>query len=156
MKTRATLLLIAFCCCTGAAADDEQRNVTTAKRVLLEKMGAGRFDKLDEIYGEGFVAHGATGDYSLDEDNASGKEWRKACPDLKVAVMRTVADDDMVAVHWNAKCTNTVAAAGLPGLGGKADMDGMTFFRFKDAKIVEEWSIMDIATMKRQLDVKSK
>lgn len=30
------------------------------------------------IYGEGFVAHGSTGDYTLDEDNASGKEWRKA------------------------------------------------------------------------------
>jgi predicted ester cyclase len=150
------LLLVILCCSSGVAAADEPKNVTTAKRVFLEKMGAGRFDKLDEIYGAGFVAHGSSGDYTLDEDNASGKEWRKACPDLKVAVMRTVADADMVAVHWNAKCTNTVAAAGLPGLGGKADMDGMTFFRFKDAKIVEEWSIMDIATMKRQLGVKSK
>ena len=156
MKTGATLLLIALCCSSGVAAGDEPKDVTTAKRVFLEKMGAGRFDKLDEIYGAGFVAHGSSGDYTLDEDNASGKEWRKACPDLKVAVMRTVADANMVAVHWNAKCTNTVAAAGLPGLGGKADMDGMTFFRFKDAKIVEEWSIMDIATMKRQLDVRSK
>ena len=26
-------------------------------------------------------------------------------------------------------------------------MDGMTFFRFKGGRIVEEWSIMDIATM---------
>ena len=156
MNLRATILLGALCCCPFATAlADEQSHVTTAKRVFLEKMGAGRFDKLAEIYGEGFVAHGASGDYTLDEDNASGKEWRRACPDLKVAVMRTVADADLVAVHWNAKCTNTVAAAGLPGLGGKADIDGMTFFRFEDAKIVEEWSIIDIETMKKQLGVKS-
>ncbi|HEY5761464.1 MAG TPA: ester cyclase [Steroidobacter sp.] len=156
MNIRAMILLSALCYCyLGTALGDEPSNVITAKRVFLEKMGAGRFDKLAEIYGEGFVAHGSSGDYTLDEDNASGKEWRRACPDLKVAVMRTVADADLVAVHWNAKCTNTVAAAGLPGLGGKADVDGMTFFRFKEAKIVEEWSIIDIATMKRQLSVTS-
>lgn len=150
-KTSTALILIALCVGNGSAAADELQNVRTAKRVLLEKMGEGRFDKLDEIYGEGFVAHGATSDYTLEQDNESGKEWRKACPDLKVAVKQTVADADKVAVHWNAKCTNTVAAAGLPGKGGKADMDGMTFFRFKDGKIVEEWSIMDIATMVKQL-----
>ena len=147
-----TLLLIATLCSSVTAAGGEPENVVTAKRVLLEKMGAGRFDKLDEIYGEGFVAHGATRDFTLDEDNASGKEWRKAVPDLVVTVKRTVADADLVAVHWNAKGTNSVAAAGLPGKNGKADMDGMTFFRFHDGKIVEEWSIMDIATMLRQVN----
>jgi len=145
------LLLIATLCFTAAAAGGEQENVVTAKRVFLEKMGAGRFDKLDEIYAKGFVAHGATRDFTLDEDNESGKEWRRAVPDLTVTIKRTVADADLVAVHWNGKGTNTVAAAGLPGQGGKADMDGMTFFRFQDGKIVEEWSVMDIATMMRQL-----
>lgn len=151
MKIPATILLAALWGCSALAAANEPANVVTAKRVLLEKMGAGRFDKLDEIYGEGFVAHGSSGDFTLEQDNASGLKWRKACPDLRVTVLRTVADAEMVAVHWNAKCTNTVAAAGLPGKGGKADVDGMTFFRFEDAKIVEEWSIIDIATMMRQL-----
>lgn len=156
MNIRAMILLSALCCCDlGTALADEQSNVITAKRVFLEKMGAGRFDKLDEIYGEGFVAHGSSGDYTLDEDNASGKEWRRACPDLEVAVLRTAAEDDLVAVHWNAKCTNTVAAAGLPGLGTKASVDGMTFFRFKDDRIVEEWGIIDIASMRKQLGMKS-
>lgn len=151
MKTPATFLLAALVSFNAMAAGSEPANVVTAKRVFLEKMGAGRFDKLDEIYGDGFVAHGTSADFTLEQDNASGKEWRKACPDLRVTVKRTAGDADMVAVHWNAKCTNTVAAAGLPGKGGKADVDGMTFFRFKDARIVEEWSIIDIATMMRQL-----
>lgn len=132
-------------------ADDAAAHTQTAKRVFLEKMGQGRFDKLDEIYGPGFVAHGTMQDYTLEEDNESGKQWRAAFPDLKVTIARTVADDDMVAVHWKATGTNTVAVGGLPGKGKKADMDGMTFFRFAKNRIVEEWSVMDIATMNKQL-----
>jgi steroid delta-isomerase-like uncharacterized protein len=129
-------------------------NAATGKRVFLEKMGQGQFDRLDEIYGPGFVAHGTDKDYSLEEDNASGREWRRAFPDLKVEVLRTVADSDLVAIHWRGGGTNSVAAAGLPGLGGKAVVDGMTFFRFADGRIVEEWSVLDIASMMRQLTPK--
>jgi steroid delta-isomerase-like uncharacterized protein len=149
-QLRTLMLLAALCCCVTATAG-ERENVVIAKRVFLEKMGAGRFDKLDEMYGESFIAHGPTRDYTLDEDNRSGKEWRKAFPDLVVAVKRTVADADLVAVHWNAKGTNSVAAAGLPGKGGRADVDGMTFFRFEKGKIVEEWSIVDLASLMQQL-----
>ena len=151
-----TLLLIVALCCSATATGGERENLATAKRVFLEKMGAGRFDKLDEIYDKGFVAHGALRDYTLDEDNESGKEWRKAFPDLVVTVERAVADANLVAVHWNAKGTNTVAAAGLPGKGGKADLYGMTFFRFKGGKIVEEWSITDIVSLMKQLEQTSK
>lgn len=151
-----TVLLVLTLWGSLPAMGGEQENIVTAKRVLLEKMGAGRFDKLDEIYAEGFVAHGPTRDYTLAEDNESSKEWRKAFPDLAVSVKRTVADRDFVAVHWSAAGTNSVAAAGLPGKGGKANIDGMTFFRFKDGKIVEEWSVIDIASMIRQLNETSK
>ena len=142
----AALMLISAPAFAGPA-----ENAETGKRVFLEKMGQGRFDRLDEIYGPGFVAHGVDRNYNLDEDNASGKEWRRAVPDLKVEVLRTVAEGDFVAVYWHASGTNSVAAAGLPGLGGKASMDGMTFFRFEHGRIVEEWSVMDSATMMRQL-----
>jgi steroid delta-isomerase-like uncharacterized protein len=135
-----------------AAFADSQSNTATARRVFLEKMGQGRFDKLEEIYGSGFVAHGAASDYTLEEDNASGKEWRKAFPDLNVTVLRTSAEGELVAVHWRAVGTNSVAAAGTPGKGKKADIQGMTFFRFKEGRIVEEWSLIDMATANRQLE----
>lgn len=150
---RAMIPALAVACMGTAApaAADEAANTRTAERVFLEKMGQGRFDRLDEIYAPGFVAHGSGRDYSLDEDNASGREWRRAFPDLKVTVERTAADGDLVAVHWRASGTNSVAAAGLPGKGGRADVDGMTFFRFVDGRIAEEWSVIDIATMLRQV-----
>ena len=150
MRLTALVLLMVLAPALPAHADDEA-NTRTAKRVFLEKMGEGRFDKLDEIYGPGFVAHGALRDYTLEEDNESGKTWRAAFPDLKVKVERTVANDDLVAVHWSATGTNTVAAGGMPGQGKKASVEGMTFFRFVKDRIVEEWSIIDIASLNKQL-----
>jgi steroid delta-isomerase-like uncharacterized protein len=144
-------LILAMMLVNGCAAAHEPPNVTAAKRVFLEKMGQGRFDRLDEIYGPGFVAHSATRDYTLDEDNESGRQWRAAFPDLKVEVLRTVAEKDLVAVHWRGGGTNTVAAAGMPGKGARASVEGMTFFRFVDGRIVEEWSLIDMASLARQL-----
>jgi steroid delta-isomerase-like uncharacterized protein len=153
MRHSSTILVIlsSVLLFASPAHADPEANTRTAKRVLLEKMGEGKFDKLHEIYGPGFVAHGGSRDYTLEEDNESGKAWRTAFPDLKVTVERTAASGDLVAVHWSATGTNTVAAAGMPGQGKKAHIDGMTFFRFVDDLIVEEWSVIDMAALARQL-----
>jgi steroid delta-isomerase-like uncharacterized protein len=137
---------------TGALAQaDDRADQRIAERVFLEKMGEGRFDRLDEIYDPAFTAHGAGTDYNLAEDNASGQEWRKAFPDLRVTVSHSLARDGLAAVHWRAEGTNTVAAAGLPGSGGRMNIDGMTFFRLKSGRIIEEWNVIDIATLRSQM-----
>jgi len=144
----AAMLSISACPAGHAGIQD---NVRTATRVFLEKMGEGRFDRLDEIYAPSFVAHGASRDYDLEQDNQSARSWRTALPDLQVAVQRTVANKDFVAVHWRATGTNSVAAEGMPGNGAKLSVEGMTFFRFLSGRIIEEWSVIDIAEMRRQL-----
>ena len=145
------LVALAILGTSGIARGDDEANTRTAKRVFFEKMGEGRFDRLDEIYAPGFVAHSPSADYTLEEDNESGKLWRQAFPDLKVKVERTVANDDLVAVHWSATGTNSVAAAGMPGEGAVASVQGMTFFRFAAGRIIEEWSLIDMAGLMRQL-----
>lgn len=134
------------------AAVEAQR--TIAERVFLEKMGQGKFDISPEIYAPGFRARTPDGDYTIEQDNASGAEWRSASPDLKVSVVRTVVERDFAAVHWRAAGTNSVAAAGLPGAGKAFAIDGMTFFRFEGGRIAEEWSVMDIARLMAQVGAK--
>jgi len=136
--------------CPGARAGTAD-NVRTAKRVFLESMAEGRFDRLDEIYGRNFVAHGASADYTLGQDSAATRSWRAAMPDLKVTVERTLAARDLVAVHWKVVGTNTVAAGGMPGNGARVGIEGMSFFRFSSGRIVEAWTIVDIATLRKQL-----
>lgn len=126
-------------------------NVRTAKRVFLEALAQGHFNQLDQIYGPGFVAHYASADYSLREDTTDTFAWHAAMPDLKVTVERTVAAAELVALHWKASGTNTVSAGGLPGKGDRIGIEGMTFFRFAAGHIVEEWSVVDVAALRKQL-----
>lgn len=144
----ASALCVSLCARAVAGTAD---NVTLAKRVFLENMAQGRFERLDEIYGPSFVAHGASANYTLEQDTAASGSWRAAMPDLKVTVERTVAGRDVVAVHWQAVGTNTVAAGGMPGNGDRIGIEGMTFFRFASGRIVEEWSVVDVATLRKQL-----
>lgn len=150
---RASILLAAcvLLASPATAKDNSRTNAETAARVLLEKMGQGRFDISGEIYGPGFIAHGFGRDYSLAEDNESGKQIRRAFPDLKVAVLRTVESGDFVAVHWQSEGTNTVKAGFFPGTGKRVRVDGMTFFRFAGGRIVEEWTTYDNLSVLQQL-----
>ena len=150
----AALALITIGLCLAPApqaAAGTAENVRTAQRVFLENMAQGRFEKLDQIYAPGFVAHGASANYTLERDIAATRSWREAMPDLRVTVERTVADHDLVAVHWNAVGTNTVAVGDLPGKGERVGIEGMTFFRFVGGHIAEEWSVIDVATLRKQL-----
>lgn len=135
----------------AASLADSGADKRTAARVLLEKLGQGDFSKIDEIYGPGFLAHSGGHTFSLEQDNASTVALRQAVPDMKVTVERVIAERDVVAVHWSATGTNTVAAAGLPGQGKRGTVQGMVFFRFADGKIVEEWSVTDMFMLMRQL-----
>jgi steroid delta-isomerase-like uncharacterized protein len=135
----------------AAAIAGPAENKAVASRVLLEKMGQGRFDIQPELYGPGFIARGFGRNYTLAEDEASARQLRAAFPDLVVKVDRIIAEGDMVALHWSSSGTNTVAVPGFPGQGKRANVDGMSFFRFADGKIVEEWSTYDNLTILKQL-----
>jgi len=154
LMRRAPLTLIAVLAATAllaVARADSADNVRTAKRVFLELMAHGRLERLEEAYTPDFIAHAASLDYPLEADSASTRTWHEAMPDLKVTVERTVADPEMVAVHWRAVGTNTVAAGGMPGKGARIGVEGMTFFRFSAGRIAEAWSVIDIATLRAQL-----
>ena len=146
---------IAVCLCAAAIASPAtagpEENKAIAQRLLLERMGEGRFEISEEIYGPGFVAHGFGRDFTLAEDEESGRALRRAFPDLRVSVDRAVAEGDMVAIHWNATGTNSIAGRGFPGNGRRVTLDGMSFFRFIDGRIVEEWSVYDRQRLTEQL-----
>ncbi len=151
---RAPLTLIAVLAAASLlsiARADSADNVRTAKRVFLELMAEGRLERPAEAYTPDYIAHAASLDYPLEPDMASTRSWHEAMPDLKVTVERSVADRNMVAVHWRAVGTNTVAAGGMPGKGARIGVEGMTFFRFSSGRIAEAWSVIDIATLRAQL-----
>ena len=135
----------------GAAPLAAKTHQQTAAHVFLVKMGKGDFSGLDRIYAPGFVVHSGGKSFTLEQDNESGKALRATAPDVEVSVERMAGEDELVAVHWRATGTNTVATAGMPGNGKPFDVQGMTFFRFEDGRIIEEWSVTDWMALAKQL-----
>jgi steroid delta-isomerase-like uncharacterized protein len=149
MRHFLTAVALTMVCVAPAVA--ETANQRTAVHVFLVKMGKGDFTGLDRIYAPDFAVHSAGKTFTLEQDNESGRALRAAAPDVKVSVERMVGEGDLVAVHWRAIGTNTAASAGMPGNGKAFDVEGMTFFRFEDGRIIEEWSVTDWMTLMKQL-----
>jgi predicted ester cyclase len=86
-------------------------------------------------------------------------EWRAyfsdlfaAFPDFRYEVLSTVAEGDLVAVHWRASGRFTGASyQGIRPTGGRADAGGLDLVRVEDGKIVRLDSYWDDASVTRQL-----
>jgi len=151
---RTGLILILFLALTlpvfARAASEQERNKNAARNFFEDVLGHGRLDKYAESHAKDFVAHGASHDFTLDEDMDFARDERQALPDMSITVNQMVAEGDRVAVYWTASGTNTQAGMGLPATGKKIKVSGMTLFRFQDGKIREEWGVWDELSAIRQ------
>jgi steroid delta-isomerase-like uncharacterized protein len=132
------------------SSNEQETNKQVARSFFEEVLGQGRLDKYAESHARDFVAHASDHDATLEEDIAAAREERQAVPDLRMTVNQMVAEKDLVAVFWTASGTNTQAGMGLPATGKKIKTSGMTLFRFKAGKIIEEWSVWDMLAVMQQ------
>ncbi|HVO78987.1 MAG TPA: ester cyclase [Candidatus Bathyarchaeia archaeon] len=128
-------------------------NKSVAGAFFEQVLSQGQLEHYPDSHAGNFVAHGAERDYSLAEDMAAAKEERTAMPDMRVKVNEVVAERDLVSVFWTATGTNTHEGMGFPASGKRITVNGMTLFRFRDGKIVEEWSVFDMLSAMRQAGV---
>lgn len=136
----------------GCDARVLENNVRVVRIVFEEILSKGRIAENEGIYHADFVAHGIKRDSNREEDRAATIGWRSAVPDLRMDVLRTVADCNQVAVHWSGSGTNTGTGNGLPATGKRLeDLWGMTIFRLQDGKIREEWTSFNEYPMLQQM-----
>lgn len=129
---------------SGCEAAELERNKARARLVFEEILSQGKVDENEHLYHPQFVAHGPNRDAGRDEDRAASKGWRQAVPDLRMDVLRVVAECDLVSVHWSGSGTNTGEGNGLPATGRTlSHLWGMTVFRFDQGQIREEWTVFD-------------
>ncbi|WP_433709458.1 ester cyclase [Nocardia sp. CA-084685] len=72
---------------------------------------------------------------------------REAFPDLRTTIEHIAEDGDLVAVHWSSTGTHTGPFHDLPVTGRRITTSGMTFARFVDGQVVEEWVSWDGADL---------
>jgi steroid delta-isomerase-like uncharacterized protein len=70
---------------------------------------------------------------------------------MTIHIDEMVAEGDMVAVRWTGSGTNTGAGKGFPAIGKRISAAGMTSWRFRDGRIAEEWGLVDMPSVLRQL-----
>jgi len=144
----------AFSLCAGGllfASSLSEQNKAIARRAFEEILSQGHFKLAEELYAKDFVNHGIHRDASLEEDQAALKGWHQAFPDVVISPEKLIAEDDLVAIYWIARGTNTGTGNGLPATGKKAELSGITIWRIVDGKIKEEWSAFDQLSMMQQL-----
>jgi steroid delta-isomerase-like uncharacterized protein len=79
--------------------------------------------------------------------------FRTGMPDLSLSADDVAGDGDRVAVRWSAHGTHTAEMFGIPPTNKRLDIHGISFFRFADGKIAEDWVEENTLSVLQQLGV---
>lgn len=134
----------------SASAETLALNKDVTRRVYEEGLNQGRFEV---PYRADFVGHGGRNTFTHADGMAEARGWREAFPDLRITVEKQVAENDLVAVRWTARGTNTGTGNGIPATGKAVEITGTTLFRMDEGKIAEEWTCADSLGLMRQLEL---
>jgi len=153
MKTLFSTILILLVTTSYA-----QKNLVSNKeavRVFIEEAwNKKKFDKLESLLADSTIFH--VNNFYTPSGNAetttiSIKEWHDAFLDFKYVIQQIIAEGDIVATYLRFTGTQKAKFIGIEPLNNTIDVPEMMLFRFKNNRIVEIWSVWDIATMKEQM-----
>lgn len=149
----ACLLIFCFSCNNEMKKNDspgiseKARKNLEASHVISEAFGSGDPSKIDSVVAEDFVDHTDRGDMGRDSLKAAIKAVHAANEDMKMELIREIADDDYV-FSWM-RFTGTSKGTMMPP--GPYDMKAMQVIRFRDGKAVEHWEFMEIREMMKMM-----
>jgi len=114
-----------------------------------------RPERIAELAAPDVIAHGmgpngtdlrGTGAFRQAFDLFTG-----AFPDLHIAVERSVASGDTVAILLTCEATHGGDHLGIPATGKRVKFPVMTMARYRDGRIVEGWNVIDLLAALRQI-----
>jgi predicted ester cyclase len=108
---------------------------------------------LDEYIAEDFVAHNPPiPGVSLDRDGIkqAAEIFRLAAPGRHEVLMQ-VAEGDLVVSHIVGRGVHEGELLGIPATNREVETNGIAIHRIRDHKIVEYWSVVDVARVLQQV-----
>jgi steroid delta-isomerase-like uncharacterized protein len=131
-----------------------QQNTKIARRVFDEVWSRGRLELVDELLAPDFVGH-PIGLREPFRGPEGAKEFigrlREGFPDAAYEIEEILAEGDRVAVRWVMTGTHDGEFMGIDPTEAQVRIDGMTFLRFEDGKIVEGKTLQDAMSLMRTL-----
>jgi steroid delta-isomerase-like uncharacterized protein len=117
---------------------------------------ASDWNLLDAYVAEDFVAHNpAVPGVSLDRDGMkqAAEIFRIASPGARHEIPLQIAEGDLVVSHIIGRGVHAGELLGIPATNKEIVTEGIAIHRVRDGKIVEYWSVTDVARVLQQIGV---
>ena len=108
---------------------------------------------VDDYIAEDFVAHNPPfPGVSLDREGMkqAAENFRLATPG-RHAITLQVAENDLVVSHIVGRGVHAGELLGIPATNKEVESEGIAIHRVRDGKIVEYWSVTDVARVLQQI-----
>lgn len=124
--------------------------IGVAKR-FYQLFSAGDSEAAAALVAPLYVGHGLGSGGGPDSVRQDLDSWLAAAPDLSIDVRDTIIEGDRVAVRMMIRGTQTGEFAGIPPTGRSFRISATDILRVVDGKIVEAWTLCDLASMFSQV-----
>jgi predicted ester cyclase len=134
---------------------EENKDLIRRYMSAIDTNAAGDWNVIDEYIAEDFVAHhapapGATLDRAGMKQSA--EIFRVAAPGTHEVIMQ-IAERDLVVSYIRGRGVHEGELFGIPATNKSIETEGIAIHRLRDGKIVEYWSVVDLAGVLTQLGV---
>jgi steroid delta-isomerase-like uncharacterized protein len=129
---------------------------TTARRFIEEILGTGDWSTAGEVLQPDVVMYHPSAPEpvrGLEAVQGFLGMFRAGMPDLSLTVEDLAGDGDRVAARWSARGTHTEEMFGIPPTNKRLEIHGISFFRFADGRIAEDWVEENTLAVLQQLGV---
>ena len=131
-------------------------NETVVRRFVDEVINGGDYSNLHELLHSDYV-------YRSPNQELRGKaalkalfeSYRLGLPDLNVSIDDAIVSGDKVVISITLTGSHTGDLMGVPATGRLLKVHGMVLSRLENGMIIDEWEILDMLGMFRQLGVES-
>src|SRR6266545_5658996 len=130
-------------------------DIKKVSRTILEDVyGKGRLEYLDQVCDPSFKAHDPlSGEADLAGVKREVETYRSAFPDMEPTVLGLCAEADVVCMRWRVTGTHQKRFLGVEPTGKKITIEGMSFDRFRNGKLIEVFSQWDTLGLLQALGV---
>lgn len=116
--------------------------------------GERRLEAMEEYFAPNYVRHAEDGTYSREEFRDLLASLYEAVPDLRYAILDSVAELDRVAYRWTSEGTHLGTYLGIPATHKRITAGGITISRFgADGRIAEDWASWNRASVLHSLGI---
>lgn len=113
------------------------------------------FEAYDRFLAQSFVSHSPSRPtvHGREAFKQYMKQHRVAFPDFDVDIEEMIAEAERVMVRWTARGTHEKSFFGFAPTHRRVEWTGISIFRFRRERVVEQWVQTDVLTLLRQIGV---